>query len=133
LNALVIPLIAILISTVIFGKTAQTPSGWSWAGIAVTVNFEYFGFVGIVVSSFVYCMDAYPQRIDAALVLICSLRGFIGFGISFGAISFVEKAGYEHAFEICAGIVAVLMALGVVVYFLGGRIRAMTQKWAQDA
>jgi hypothetical protein len=98
----------------------------------VTINFEYFGFVGIVVSSFVYCMDAYPQRIDAALVLICSLRGFIGFGISFGAISFVEKEGYEHAFNICAGIVAALMVLGVVVYFLGAKIRAMTQMWAQD-
>jgi hypothetical protein len=85
------------------------------------------------VSSFVYCMDAYPQRIDAALVLICSLRGFIGFAISFGAISFVEKEGYEHAFNICAGIVGALMALGVVVYFLGAKIRAVTQKWAQDA
>jgi hypothetical protein len=132
LNALIIPLVAILVSTIIFGKTAQTPSDWSWAGIAVTINFEYFGFVGIVVSSFVYCMDAYPQRIDAALVLICSLRGFIGFGISFGAISFVEKAGYEGAFNICAGIVGALMGMGVVVYFLGSMIRSVTQKWAQD-
>jgi hypothetical protein len=24
---------------------------WSWAVVAVTVNFEYFGFVGIVVSN----------------------------------------------------------------------------------
>jgi hypothetical protein len=132
LIAVIIPLVAILTSTIIFGKTAQTPSDWSWAGIAVTLNFEYFGFVGIVVTSFVYCMDAYPQRIDAALVLICSLRGFIGFGISFGAISFVEKASYEGAFNICAGIIAALMGSGVIVYFLGGKIHAMTQKWARD-
>ncbi|KAH3947047.1 hypothetical protein HBI56_059110 [Parastagonospora nodorum] len=132
LIALIIPLAAILISTIIFGKTAQTPSNWSWAGIAVTINTEYFGFVSIVVSSFVYCMDAYPQRIDAALVLICSLRGFIGFGISFGSISFVEKAGYEGALNICAGIVAALMGMGVVVYVFGAKIRAITQKWAQD-
>ncbi|KAH7366684.1 major facilitator superfamily domain-containing protein [Pyrenochaeta sp. MPI-SDFR-AT-0127] len=132
LIALVIPLIAILISTVIYGKTAQSPSDWSWAGIAVTLNVEYFGFVGIVVSSFVYCMDAYPQRIDAALVLICSLRGFIGFGISFGAIEFVEKAGYAGAFNICAGIVAALMFLGTFVYSFGTKTRALTQKWAQD-
>jgi hypothetical protein len=112
--------------------TAQSPSDWSWAGIAVTINFEYFGFVGIVVSSFVYCMDAYPQRIDAALVLICSLRGFIGFGISFGAIGFVEKAGYKGAFDICAGIIAALMFLGVLVYLFGARIRATTQRWAED-
>lgn len=127
-----IPLAAILISTVIYGKTAQSPADWSWAGIAVTLNFEYFGFVGIVVSSFVYCMDAYPQRIDAALVLICSLRGFIGFGISFGAIGFVEKAGYAGAFNICAGIIAALMFLGIFVYIFGAKIRALTQACAQD-
>lgn len=58
LLALIIPTVAILISTIIYGKTAQNPEDWTWAGIAVTLNFEYFGFVGIVVSSFVYCMDA---------------------------------------------------------------------------
>lgn len=130
--ALIIPLISILISTIIYGRTAQNPNDWTWAGIAVTLNTEYFGFVGIVVSSFVYCMDAYPQRIDAALVLICSLRGFIGFGISFGSISFVNSAGYEGAFNICAGIVGALMGLGVFVYMFGSKIRSMTQKWAQD-
>lgn len=130
---MIIPLIAILISTVIYGRTAQHPADWSWAGIAVTLNFEYFGFVGIVVSSFVYCMDAYPQRIDAALVLICSLRGFIGFGISFGSINFVQKEGYEGAFNICAGIVSAIMFLGFFVYFFGAGIRRMTQKWGQDS
>ncbi|KAH6851557.1 major facilitator superfamily domain-containing protein [Alternaria rosae] len=132
LLALIIPLVSILISTIIYGMTAQNPNNWSWAGIAVTLNVEYFGFVGIVVSSFVYCMDAYPQRIDAALVLICSLRGFIGFGISFGSIAFVEKAGYEGAFNICGGIVAALMFLGTFVYMFGEKIRSMTQKCAQD-
>ena len=58
LLALIIPSISILISTIIFGKTAANPNEWGWGGIAVTLNFEYFGFVGVVVSSFVYCMDA---------------------------------------------------------------------------
>ncbi|GLA37940.1 hypothetical protein AnigIFM63309_004923 [Aspergillus niger] len=132
LLALILPTIAILISTVIYGKTAEQPQNWSWAGIAVTINFEYFGFVGIVVSSFVYCMDAYPQRVDAALVLICSCRGFIGFGISYGAISFVNMAGYEGAFNICAGIMGALMFIGILVYFFGARIRRATQRFAED-
>jgi hypothetical protein len=58
LLALIIPFIAMIISTVLYGQTAQTPTEWSWTGIAVGVNFEYFGFVGVVVSSFVYSMDA---------------------------------------------------------------------------
>ncbi|OOQ84557.1 MFS transporter [Penicillium brasilianum] len=133
LLALIIPTVAILISTVIYGKTAQNPQDWSWAGIAVTLNFEYFGFVGIVVSSFVYCMDAYPQRVSAALVLICSLRGFIGFGISYGAISFVNAAGYEGSFNICAGIVGALMLVGIFVYIFGRHIRRRTQRFAVDS
>ena len=64
LLALVIPTTAILSSTLIYGRTAQHPTDWSWAGIAVTLNFEYFGFVGIVVSSFVYCMDSYVFPFD---------------------------------------------------------------------
>ncbi|GKZ35548.1 hypothetical protein AbraIFM66950_006211 [Aspergillus brasiliensis] len=130
LLALILPTIAVLISTVIYGMTAAQPQNWSWAGIAVTINFEYFGFVGIVVSSFVYCMDAYPQRVDAALVLICSCRGFIGFGISYGAISFVEMAGYEGAFNICAGIMGALMFMGIFIYAFGARIRRITQRFA---
>lgn len=47
-----------LISTVIYGYTAQHPTDWSWGGIVLTINFHYFGFVGVVVSSFVYAMDA---------------------------------------------------------------------------
>jgi|TARA_R110002003_G_scaffold96_30_gene7660 hypothetical protein len=60
-------------------------------------------------------MDTYPQRIDAALVLVCSLRDFIGFGILLGAIGFIEKAGYEVALNVRAGMVAALMRLGFAV------------------
>ncbi|KAE8159189.1 major facilitator superfamily domain-containing protein [Aspergillus tamarii] len=130
LLAVILPTVAILLSTIIYGKTAEHPHNWTWAGIAVTLNFEYFGFVGIVVSSFVYCMDAYPQRVDATLLLICSCRGFIGFGISYGAIAFVNKTGYSGAFNICAGIMAALMAMGIFIYMFGRQIPRRTQRYA---
>ena len=66
------------------------------------------------------------------LVVICSFRGFIGFGISYGTIAFVDKAGYEGAFNICAGIVGGFMLLGIPVYFFGKQIRKRTQRWAVD-
>ena len=74
----------------------------------------------------------YPQRVSAALVLICSFRGFIGFGISYGTLGFVQKEGYQGAFNICAGIVGALMILGVPVYFFGKQIRKRTQRFAVD-
>jgi hypothetical protein len=73
-------------------------------------------------------MDSYSQRIDAALVLICSLRGFIGLKLALGQSASLKKTGYEGAFNICTGIVAALMVLGVVVYLTGAKIWAMTQK-----
>lgn len=117
LIAVIIPLIGIFVSTILFGKTAQSPSNWSWAGIAVTINFEYFGFVGIVGR----CLGPHvlPARFHRLWYLIWSRQ-------------LCREAGYEGAFNICAGIVATLMGLGVVLYLLGGRIRAMTQKWACD-
>lgn len=69
---------------------------------------------------------------DAILVLFCSLRGFIGFGISFGTIAFVEKSGYQGAFNICAGIIGALAILGFPIYFFGKRIRMWSNKWVQD-
>lgn len=78
-------------------------------------------------------MNRYPQRTEATIVLICSLRGFIAFGISYGTVNFVEKFGYAGAFNICAGIVAALMVLGVFVYIFGKHIRKATQRFASDA
>lgn len=76
--------------------------------------------------------NRYPQRVSAALVLICSLRGFIGFGISYGAIAFVNAIGYEGSFNICTGIVGALMFIGIFVYVFGRHIRRRTQRFAVD-
>jgi hypothetical protein len=61
-------------------------------------------------------MDTYPQRIDAALVVVCSLRDFIGLVILLGAIGFIEKAGYDGVLNVRAGKVAAIMRLGFAVY-----------------
>ena len=41
-------------------------------------------------------------------------------------------AGYEGAFNICAGIMGALMFIGILIYFLGARIRRATQRFAED-
>ncbi|KAE8363629.1 hypothetical protein BDV27DRAFT_158646 [Aspergillus caelatus] len=71
----------------------------------------------------------YPQRVDGTLVLICSCRGFIGFGISYGPIAFVDKMGYDGAFNIFAGIMGALMVIGIFIYIFGTQIRRRTQRF----
>lgn len=121
-----------IISTIIFGRACQSPYEWHWSAIVITFNAEFYGFVGMVVASFTYAIDSYPDRSDAALVVLCFARGVISFGVSYGSLEFIQAEGYAGAFNICAIILGVIGALGFPVFFFGKRIRHMTQKWAVD-
>ncbi|KAL5365948.1 MFS general substrate transporter [Aspergillus floccosus] len=126
----VIPFISLIIAVVLFGRTGSHPADYSWAGIAVNMNVIFFAYVGMVVTSFTYVINAYPTRTDALLVVLCACRGFISFGISFGINDFVRQQGYEGAMNICAIIVGILAVLGIPVYVFGKPIRRMTQRYA---
>lgn len=77
-------------------------------------------------------LDRCFQRVDTILAFICFLRVLIGFGISFGTISFIKKAGYEGAMNIYAGTVTALAIVGDPVYVFGKRVRIRTSKHMQD-
>lgn len=129
---MILPFIVAIISTVIFGQACQRPYNWPWSAIVVTFNTEFYGFVGVVVASFTYVIDSYPKQSDAALVVLCFARGVISFGISYGSLAFVQKQGYDGAFNICAIILGVLGFLGVFVYIFGKKIRQFTGRWAKQ-
>lgn len=120
-------------TTVIFGRACQHPYQWHWSAIAVTFNAEFYGFVGIVVASFTYAIDSYPTLSDASLVVLCFARGVISFGISYGALEFIQTKGYDGAFDICAIILGILGFMGIGIFVLGKRIRAWTQRVAHIA
>ncbi|KAI8651849.1 MFS domain-containing protein [Fusarium sp. Ph1] len=127
---LILPFVVGIISTVIFGQACKHPYDWHWSAIVVTFNSEFFGFVGIVVASFTFAIDSYPARSDAILVVLCFARGVISFGLSYGSLEFIERVGYDGAFNICAIILGVLGILGIPVYIFGKKVRQMTQPWA---
>lgn len=127
---MVIPIIVVIVSTVIFGLAGSNPSSWSVWAVIVTFNAEFFGFICIVLLGYTYCLDAYAERAAPILVLICAVRGFISFGISFGITKFVTVEGYESALNICAIVMGAVSAFGIPVYFLGKRIRKATMKYA---
>ncbi|KAL3464902.1 major facilitator superfamily domain-containing protein [Aspergillus heterothallicus] len=128
----VIPLVVGIISCVIYGQACQFPEDWAWPGVVVPLNALFYSFVSIVVLSFVYTMDCYPQRGHVAMVALCAGRGFISFGISFGTTAFFHELGYNGALNVCAIVIGVLFGLGIVLYFTGKYIRRFTQKWATD-
>lgn len=129
---MLLPAIIVVISCVFFGLGGAYPAKWSAWSIIISFNAEYFGFIGIVLIGFTYALDSYGERAAPLLVLICTVRGLVSFGISYGVTNFVESKGYDGALNICAIIVGVLSALGFPVYFFGKRIRAATAPWATD-
>ncbi|KAF9892290.1 hypothetical protein FE257_002067 [Aspergillus nanangensis] len=128
----ILPFVVGVVSCVVFGRSCAQPEDWAWAGVAVPMNALFYSFISIVVLSFVYTMDCYPQRGHVAMVALCAGRGFIAFGISFGTTAFVRHSGYDGALDICAIVIGVLGGLGIVVYFLGKKMRKFTQRWAVD-
>lgn len=129
---LIIPFIVGIVSTVIYGQAAGHPFLWNWSAVVVTMNAVFYGFVAVVVASFTYCIDSYPDRSDACLVVLCAARGIIGFGISYASTALVAKGTFESAMNICAIVLGCLAAVGFPIYFLGKKIRKLTQKWAVD-
>lgn len=127
---LILPFIVGIVSTVIYGKAAGHPFEWNWSAIVVSMNTVFYGFIAVVIGSFTYCIDAYPDRSDACLVVLCAARGIIAFGLSYAAADLAAKGTFEKAMNICAIVLGCLAAFGFPIYFFGKSIRRMTQKWA---
>ncbi|KAJ5763057.1 hypothetical protein N7533_001738 [Penicillium manginii] len=129
---IVLPVAALIISSVIFGHAGSNPYEWSPWAINITFSGIYFAFIGIVLVGYTYSLDSYPERAAPILVLICAIRGLISFGISFGITKFVTEQGYQGALNICAIITGAVAVLGVPVFLWGPRMRAITMKYAVD-
>ncbi|RAK86784.1 MFS transporter [Aspergillus costaricaensis CBS 115574] len=129
---MLLPIIVLLISCVIFGRAASHPTEWSPWAITTTFSGLYFAYIGIILNGYTYSLDSYAERAAPILVLICAIRGFISFGISFGVTKFITEQGFQGAFDICAIIAGVVAALGIPIFFFGWWIRRVTMKYAVD-
>ncbi|KAJ5370511.1 MFS transporter [Penicillium cataractarum] len=130
LVVLILPISIGILSCILFGEAGSHPDRFSWFAVVFANAGYYFTFIGSYIASATYLLDAYPGKAGPIFVIICALRGFIGFGTSFGMDQFIETAGYDGAFGGYAGVTAGCGAAGVVVYLFGKRIRAFTGKWA---
>lgn len=72
-------------------------------------------------------MDSYPNKSGPLLLVVCAGRGFVSFGLSYATVPSIQSLGYDGAMNILAIICGVLSALGIVMYFVGKRVR----EWAR--
>ncbi|PQE14052.1 major facilitator superfamily transporter protein [Rutstroemia sp. NJR-2017a BBW] len=128
LIALVIPSLAVVISCVIFGKAAASPTKWSWAAIVVPYHLGYFGFLGANLVGITYVVDSFQRAAGPLLLLICAGRGFISFALGYSTVPLVSQIGYDGGMNIYAIICGALSVLGIPIYFFGKRIRQWATK-----
>lgn len=127
---LILPIVVGTLSAILYGQAASHPYHFHWFAVVFSLNAYYFGFVGANQCGILYALDAYPTRSGPTLVAICALRGILSFGTSYAVSPFVELRGYDGAYLVYGLLTAVLGALGIVIFFLSGRIRAFCSRWA---
>ena len=89
----------------------------------------FFTFIGANIVAITYLLDAYPQRASSLLIIICAHRGFLSFGVSFRVWDMIDAMGYDGAFNMFAGLTALMGVLGGVLFLTGKRIRSFTSRW----
>lgn len=149
----IIPIIAGILATVLYGVQIDNVFKFHWFGIIWEYSAQYFAFIAASVVGQTYLLDAYPERAGSVLVvsrrifaepceprltlllvtqLVCALRGVISFGVNYGLVPFYDAVGYTAAFSIFAGISVFFSACLIPIYIYGKRLRLYTARWATD-
>ncbi|KAK8159716.1 major facilitator superfamily domain-containing protein [Phyllosticta citrichinensis] len=129
---LIVPIMVGIIAAVLHGEACQHPGDYHWFALVFANAGYYFCFVGANIAAITYLLDSYPARGGPMLVVICALRGFVSFGVSFGVADFIERSGYDGSFGTYAGLTGLFGLLGIAVFFTGKRIRAFTGRWTRS-
>lgn len=129
---LIFPIIVGVFTAILYGYGATYPGTYHWFVFVWAVAAYYFTFVGANIVAITYLLDSYPQRASPLLIIICAFRGIISFGVSYGIQPFIERNGYDGAFNTFGGLTAALGLLGIPVFIWGRKIRQRTGKYTLD-
>ncbi|KAK6716658.1 hypothetical protein SNK04_007610 [Fusarium graminearum] len=127
LLTLIIPAAAAIISAIFYGRAAANPNDYHWIAIVACYHLGFFAFLGANLVGITFVMDSYPNKSGPLLLVVCAGRGFVSFGLSYATVPSIESLGYDGAMNILAIICGVLSGFGIVVYFIGKRVR----EWAR--
>lgn len=129
---LILPIVVGVFTAVLYGQGAQNPYKYHWFVYVWAIAAYFFAFIGANIVAITYLLDSYPARAGPILVIICAFRGIMSFGVSYGIAPFIERSGYDGAFNTFGGLTGALGLLGVVIYLFGKKFRAITGKYAKD-
>ncbi|KEF52426.1 uncharacterized protein A1O9_11667, partial [Exophiala aquamarina CBS 119918] len=129
---LILPIVVGIFTAVLYGQGAANTTKYHWFVYVWAIAAYFFAFIGANIVAITYLLDSYPARAGPILVIICAFCGIISFGVSYGIAPFIERCGYDGAFNAFGGLTGALGLLGVVIYVFGKKFRAITGKYAKD-
>lgn len=126
---LVLPSLVAIVSTVLYGYSAQYPErfGNHWIAPFFFQGGIVFAFTSSLIITTTFAVECCPQAAGPALVIAVGAKNLVAFGLSYGLVPLVTTHGAVYAYGIvltCS--VAAVSALGVVVYFLNPLWRKKT-------
>lgn len=123
LVTMILPLVAAIVLTVIYGYAIAEPGRFHWFAIVLTVNAYLFILLSASTAGTTYIIDSHPKDAGALLVVLPVTRGLVGFGISFHTSDYLSNIGPVATFGIYAGVSAVVGVLGVLLFWKGKALR----------
>ena len=97
------------------------------AGIIPTVMLTY----GIIVlfQNDNIVIDSYLPIAPELLLLINGMKQIFAFGFAYGVTPWINGSGYQNSFGAMAGINALIMLLGLPMWYWGKQIRHKSASW----
>ncbi|OLN81217.1 putative MFS-type transporter C1271.10c-like protein 10 [Colletotrichum chlorophyti] len=126
---LIIPTLAGIIGSIIFGLAGSNQAAYSPYTFLTGLGLMAFGFLGANTIGAVYVLECYPHLAGPALVNIASFRCLLAFALSFKISDLVVDMGYLGAMMIYTGLISAFALFIPIVYFYGP---AWRKRWPAD-
>ncbi|KAL3259631.1 hypothetical protein ABHI18_005227 [Aspergillus niger] len=129
LTNLILPVVVGFIGTIGYGIVAARPDKYHWMVLLVMMAFQFFASTSINVLSTTYAIECFPDLAGVMVIVCGAYRNIVGFGLTYGAQSFMNAAGALGCFGTYAGILGGLGLAGIFFYFMGPAVRRQVNAW----
>lgn len=121
LPAFILPVLASVMSLVLYGLTIDRR--WPAIWIYVAYGLNSFSFASLATAITLWVTEAFPRWAAPALVVVMGLSYIASFGLSFAVMPWINSQGYGRANIQLALMLLIVGCIGVPVSFWGKKLR----------
>lgn len=131
LPSFIIPVVACVVSLVVFGAAIQ--GQWDWSIICLAVGINYFSAISLFTAMTLWVTESFPLWRAPAMVVVSAGGYGWSFALSSGIIPWLAAEGYAKTYIQMAVVVYGVASIGIPIYFFGKKMRgAMNTRWGNS-